>query len=35
MEYEGSTLRDHYGLDRPPSQFFAARAKPSKKLLPA
>jgi FMN-dependent oxidoreductase (nitrilotriacetate monooxygenase family) len=34
-EYEGRTLRDHYGLDRPPSQFFAARAKLSKKLLPA
>jgi alkanesulfonate monooxygenase SsuD/methylene tetrahydromethanopterin reductase-like flavin-dependent oxidoreductase (luciferase family) len=34
-EYEGATLRDHYGRDRPPSQFFAARAKASKKLLPA
>ena len=22
-EYEGKTLRDHYGLDRPDSQFFA------------
>jgi FMN-dependent oxidoreductase (nitrilotriacetate monooxygenase family) len=24
-EYQGHTLRDHYSLDRPPSQFFAAR----------
>lgn len=23
-EYQGRTLRDHYGLDRPPSQFFAS-----------
>jgi FMN-dependent oxidoreductase (nitrilotriacetate monooxygenase family) len=35
-EYEGSTLRDHYGLDRPPSQFFfPARAKAARELLPA
>ena len=24
-EYAGTTLRDHLGLDRPPSQFVAAR----------
>jgi alkanesulfonate monooxygenase SsuD/methylene tetrahydromethanopterin reductase-like flavin-dependent oxidoreductase (luciferase family) len=24
-EYQGHTLRDHYSLDRPPSQFFAPR----------
>jgi FMN-dependent oxidoreductase (nitrilotriacetate monooxygenase family) len=33
--YDGHTLRDHYGLDRPPSQFFAASAGTSKELLPA
>jgi hypothetical protein len=34
-EYEGRTLRDHYVLDRPASQYFAAPAKRSKELLPA
>jgi hypothetical protein len=32
-EYAGRTLRDHYGLGRPPSQFFAAAAKRPKELL--
>ena len=33
-EYEGRTLRDHYGLDRPQSQFFPARTAARKELLP-
>jgi FMN-dependent oxidoreductase (nitrilotriacetate monooxygenase family) len=28
-EYEGHTLRDHYGLERPASQFFPRPAEPS------
>jgi N-acetyl-S-(2-succino)cysteine monooxygenase len=27
VEYEGTTLRDHYGLDRPVSQFAGRRAR--------
>ena len=28
-EYEGTTLREHYGLPRPPSQYAAAPAAAS------
>ena len=34
-DYEGRTLRDHYGLDRPPNRYFAERSEASKELLPA